>query len=195
MRGDRRRLVLLPKAGKSPWSQPDPPQRVWEGSSALPRLHSCVSRGREGGSGAAARGVPRPASTPPAFACYPPGCPPRGPSLSSPLQERATKRHPHQPDAGCEVALDWEAPIASQSRNTGRLPGEHHDPGASRHCQGTWRRAATLLGLSCASSKEEKKHPGCFEAVQGRERRGSSGWEGHWCSRTTLQFVLSPLAS
>lgn len=71
----------------------------------------------------------------PAFTCYLLGCPPWGPLLSSPLQECATKCCPRQPNAGCEVALDWEAPIAPQSRNTCRPPGDRHDPGASRCCQ------------------------------------------------------------
>lgn len=55
--------------------------------------------------------------------------------------------------------------------------------------------AAMLPGLSCASGEGEEKHPACFEAAQGTERSSGSGWEGHRRGRTTLRFVLSPLAS
>lgn len=50
------------QGGEDPWSQLDLPQRVWEGRSPLPWLHSYVSFGREGESRAAARGTLRPGS-------------------------------------------------------------------------------------------------------------------------------------
>lgn len=168
------------QGGEDPWSRPDPPQRVWEGRAPLPRLHSCVSFGRAGGSRAAARGALRPGSGT-AGVCI----------LSSP----GTLAQVTAPGT-CHQALPSPAPrwlrgglgLGSSHRLTAQehpqAPRDHRHPGA-----------ATPLGLSCASGEEEEKHPGCFEAVRGVERRGSSSWVGRWCGGTAPRFGLSPLAS